>query len=84
MPALISVHSFTPVMKGFARPWHVGILWDDDARIAGPLLAALGDDAALVVGDNQPYSAREPVGYTVSHHALARACRMSRSSCVRI
>jgi predicted N-formylglutamate amidohydrolase len=68
-PALISVHSFTPVMKGFARPWHVGILWDDDPRIAGPLLTALGAEAELVVGDNQPYSAREPVGYTVSHHA---------------
>jgi predicted N-formylglutamate amidohydrolase len=69
VPALISVHSFTPVMNGFARPWHVGILWDDDPRIAGPLLAALGEEAALVVGDNLPYSAREPVGYTVSHHA---------------
>jgi predicted N-formylglutamate amidohydrolase len=69
VPALISVHSFTPVMRGFARPWHVGILWDDDSRIAAPLLAALGEEAALVVGDNKPYSAREPVGYTVSHHA---------------
>jgi predicted N-formylglutamate amidohydrolase len=69
VPALISVHSFTPTMQGFARPWHVGILWDDDPRIAVPLLAALGDEAELVVGDNKPYSAREPVGYTVSHHA---------------
>jgi predicted N-formylglutamate amidohydrolase len=69
VPALISVHSFTPVMRGFVRPWHVGILWDDDPRIAVPLLAALGEEAELVVGDNKPYSAREPVGYTVSHHA---------------
>lgn len=72
VPALISVHSFTPVMQGFARPWHVGILWDDDPRIAEPLLAALGEEAELVVGDNLPYSAREPVGYTVSHHAHTR------------
>jgi predicted N-formylglutamate amidohydrolase len=69
VPAVISVHSFTPVMQGFARPWHVGILWDEDGRIATSLLAALGDEAELVVGDNLPYSAREPVGYTVSHHA---------------
>ncbi|HUB95056.1 MAG TPA: N-formylglutamate amidohydrolase, partial [Stellaceae bacterium] len=27
-PALLSIHSFTPVMCGFARPWHVGVLWD--------------------------------------------------------
>ncbi len=72
VPALISVHSFTPVMKGFARPWHVGILWDDDPRVAAPLLAALGGEAELVVGDNLPYSAREPRGYTVSHHAHAK------------
>jgi predicted N-formylglutamate amidohydrolase len=69
VPALISIHSFTPVMRGIVRPWHIGVLWDDDPRIAVPLLAALGREAGLVVGDNQPYSAREPRGYTVSHHA---------------
>jgi len=71
-PALVSIHSFTPVMAGRARPWHVGVLWDSDARIPGPLLAALRADPALVVGDNEPYSAREPQGYTVRHHAVAR------------
>ncbi len=71
-PALISVHSFTPSLGGRARPWHVGVLWDGDGRIAAPLLAALRSDATLVVGDNEPYSARHPAGYTVRHHALAR------------
>jgi len=71
-PALISVHSFTPLLGGRPRPWHVGILWDGDGRIPTPLLVALRDDAALVVGDNEPYSARQPAGYTVRHHALAR------------
>src|SRR4051794_19941149 len=33
VPAVISIHSFTPVMNGFARPWHVGILWDKDRRL---------------------------------------------------
>ena len=28
-------------------------------------------DPALVVGDNEPYSAREPQGYTVRHHAVS-------------
>jgi predicted N-formylglutamate amidohydrolase len=72
VPAVLSIHSFTPVMRGFARPWHVGVLWDEDARIPVPLMAALKADASLVVGDNEPYSAREPTGYTVSHHAVAR------------
>jgi len=71
-PALLSIHSFTPVMNGVARPWHIGVLWDLDPRIPAPLLAALRADGLLEVGDNQPYSAREPAGYTVRHHAVAR------------
>jgi predicted N-formylglutamate amidohydrolase len=71
-PAFLSVHSFTPVMKGLARPWHVGILWDKDPRIPEPLLAALGADPSTTVGDNEPYSAREPAGFTVRYHAIAR------------
>jgi predicted N-formylglutamate amidohydrolase len=69
-PALLSIHSFTPVMNGFVRPWHVGILWDKDPRVAVPLLANLRAHADLVVGDNEPYSAKEPVGYTVRAHAV--------------
>jgi predicted N-formylglutamate amidohydrolase len=72
VPALVAIHSFTPAMGGKARPWHVGVLWDGDPRIPRPLLAALRADASLVVGDNEPYSAREPQGYTVRHHAVAR------------
>jgi predicted N-formylglutamate amidohydrolase len=72
VPAVLSIHSFTPAMAGKARPWHVGILWDADPRIPVPLLAALRADPALVVGDNEPYSAREPPGYTVERHAVAR------------
>jgi predicted N-formylglutamate amidohydrolase len=69
-PAMLSIHSFTPVMNGFVRPWHVGILWDKDPRIPVPLLARLRADPDLVVGDNEPYSAKEPAGYTVRAHAL--------------
>jgi predicted N-formylglutamate amidohydrolase len=72
IPALIAIHSFTPSLGGTARPWHIGILWDHDDRIPMPLLAALRGDAALLVGDNEPYSARQPAGYTVRHHALER------------
>lgn len=70
-PALVSVHSFTPRMDGFVRPWHVGVLWDFDDRIATPLLAALRDREGLVVGDNQPYSGRHPANHTVHVHAAS-------------
>jgi predicted N-formylglutamate amidohydrolase len=55
VPTIISMHSFTPVWKGFQRPWEVGVLWDRDARLAKPLLEALSR-AGFAVGDNEPYS----------------------------
>ena len=71
-PAIISIHSFTRVLRGAERPWHVGILWDDDGRMPEPLIAALRRDPALVVGDNEPYSGRNRHGYTVETHAYPR------------
>ncbi|TNF88507.1 MAG: hypothetical protein EP300_07715 [Gammaproteobacteria bacterium] len=72
VPAFISIHSFTPEMAGFARPWHVGILWDKDPRIPVPLmqnLRAHPDD--FNIGDNEPYSGKHPADYTIDHHAEA-------------
>ena len=56
VPILLSVHSFTHAWRGSPRPWHAGVLWDQDPRLARPLIAALAADPALVVGDNQPYT----------------------------
>lgn len=70
-PCLLSIHSFTPVMKGKARPWHAGILWDRDPRVAHPLIEILAEDGNLVIGDNEPYSGRDGAGYTMKHHAEA-------------
>jgi predicted N-formylglutamate amidohydrolase len=55
MPAILSVHSFTESWKSVPRPWHAGILWDRDPRLAGPLLEALHAEGDIIVGDNQPY-----------------------------
>jgi predicted N-formylglutamate amidohydrolase len=71
-PAVISVHSFTPHMNGVARPWQIGVLWDRDARISRPLLETLSRDQSITVGDNEPYSLRGPVDFTLPHHAVAR------------
>ncbi len=72
LPVIISVHSFTPVLGGVTRPWHIGVLWDKDPRIAGPLLAGLRQNPELLVGDNEPYSGRHPADYTVDHHGEGR------------
>lgn len=56
-PALVSLHSFTPQLRGRPpRPWHVGLLWDQDDRLVVPLMKRLADQPDFVVGDNEPYS----------------------------
>lgn len=69
-PFIFSVHSFTPVMQGVVRPWHVGVLWDLDDRAPRPLIDALAADASLVVGDNEPYDGALR-GDTMFRHAIA-------------
>ncbi len=68
-PVFVSIHSFTPKLHGVRRPWHVGILWDQDPRLAVPLLAELRRHCDITVGDNEPYSGRHPADFTIDHHA---------------
>lgn len=72
VPVMISVHSFTPVLLNQHRPWHIGVLWDKDPRIALPLLERLRQNRALIVGDNEPYSGRHYADHTVDHHGEGR------------
>lgn len=55
VPAIFSIHSFTPVWRGVPRPWHVALLWDADPRLALPLIDGLRAEGDLIVGDNEPY-----------------------------
>lgn len=57
-PVLVSIHSFTDLWRGRKRPWHCGVLWDKDPRLADVLLRGLRQNAGLMVGDNEPYSGR--------------------------
>lgn len=81
-PVLLSVHSFTPKLRGRRpRPWQIGVLSASDRRLADPLLSWLRSDpgfgawvqdisgAPLCVGDNAPYAGHLP-GDTVDRHAL--------------
>lgn len=62
---LIAMHSFTPSFKGVSRPWHVGMLYNRDKRLAHALLTLLKRDPALVVGDNEPYAVSDLSDYGV-------------------
>lgn len=68
-PFIFSVHSFTPVMQGFVRPWQVGVLWDLDDRAPKPLIDMLAEDPLLTVGDNEPYDGALR-GDTMFKHAI--------------
>jgi predicted N-formylglutamate amidohydrolase len=70
-PGIVSVHSFTPVWRGRSRPWHVGILWNRDGRMARPLLDGLRARGDLIVGDNEPYSG-ELEGDCLDRHGTRR------------
>ena len=69
VPAFISVHTCTPVFDRVVRPWHVGVMWDQDPRIAEPLMDHLRRMDGVCIGDNEPYSGRHPHDYTVDFHA---------------
>ena len=71
VPAIIPIHSFTPVMDGFERPWHVGVLSDRDPRLATRLLCSLRENRAIEVGDNEPYTGSDPKSYSLQIHGEA-------------
>jgi predicted N-formylglutamate amidohydrolase len=69
---LVSLHSFTPVYAGVARPWHIGTLYHRDTTLPPLLLKALRAEADLVVGDNEPYAVSDETDYTIPVHGEAR------------
>jgi len=67
-PVVISIHSFTPVINGSDREWEIGVLWDKDSVTAEIFLTRLGE-AGYLVGDNEPYSGKDPEDFTIDYHA---------------
>lgn len=73
--ALVSVHSFTPIMGGQWRDVDVGLLWRQDGPVVRLALAEVqqrGAAAGLRIGDNAPYDWRTATAYCLQHHGLDR------------
>ena len=70
--AVVSIHSFTPVYKGNARPWEIGLIYEKDRRLADPVLEDLKERGDLTVGDNEPYAPSDGVYYTIRRHGEDR------------
>lgn len=69
---LVAIHSFTPVYHGQKRPWHVGVLYNRDGRLARALGTVLRAEAGLIVGDNEPYSVSDDTDYSIPEHGERR------------
>jgi predicted N-formylglutamate amidohydrolase len=69
---LISLHSFTPVFKGVARPWHAAVLYNRDPRLANRLKTLLNAEKEFTIGDNAPYAVTDATDYTIPVHAERR------------
>lgn len=75
VPLLVSIHSFTPEMDGKHRPWHIGVMWNQQDKLAKQLVKNLKrDNPALVIGENKPYSLKGAAGgkNTIARHAEGR------------
>jgi predicted N-formylglutamate amidohydrolase len=70
--AIVSLHSFTPVFKGVARPWHAAVLYNRDPRLARRLKALLDAEKKFTVGENAPYTVNDATDYTIPVHAERR------------
>jgi len=69
---LVAIHSFTPNYLGFERPWHTGLMYHHDTRLAQALLTLLRADPSLCVGDNEPYAMGDLTDYTLPVHGESR------------
>lgn len=72
VPAIVTIHSFTPAYHGARRPFEIGILHDEDARLADAMLDRADAFAGLEVRRNEPYGPLDGVTHTLQRHALPR------------
>ena len=68
---LVTIHSFTPVYKGKHRAVEIGILHDDDTRLADRMLQVAMNSGLYVVQRNEPYGPKDGVTHTLKEHGLA-------------
>ncbi|WP_394691627.1 N-formylglutamate amidohydrolase [Hoeflea sp.] len=69
---LVTVHSFTPVYFGQPRDGALGILHDDDPRLADAMLKAAFAAELEGVRRNYPYGPQDGVTHTLKKHGLTR------------
>jgi predicted N-formylglutamate amidohydrolase len=74
-PVLVTVHSFTPIYRGHSREVQIGVLHDEDARLADELLRLLPGRCGYRIGRNDPYGPEDGVTHTLRRQALPRGLK---------
>lgn len=69
---LLSIHSFAAVLNGQHRPWHAGVAYRHDHRLAQRLHEVLSQCGDINVGYNQPYPIDDAFDYTIPVHGEGR------------
>ncbi len=69
-PAIVTIHSFTPIFNGRPREEEIGLIHDADSTLARRLAGRLPVHLPLRIDLNRPYSAADGVTHTLRLHAL--------------
>jgi len=67
IPIIIAVHSFTPVYKGFVRPWHLGLLYRKDKRMVSLIQDQMVNNKSIKIGINEPYKCNLKGDYSIPY-----------------
>ena len=69
---LVTIHSFTPVFLGVARPWEIGVLFNRDQALAPAVIDWLRANSGRCLGVNEPYSVGDDTDYAIPVHGERR------------
>ena len=67
IPIIIAVHSFTPVYRGFVRPWHLGLLYRKDRRMVSLVQNQMKNNKSIKIGINEPYKCNLKGDYSIPY-----------------
>jgi len=70
-PVLVTIHSFTPVYNGIRREVEIGVLHDNDTRLADAMLDLVPPTLCdFNIERNEPYGAGDGVTHTLKQHGI--------------
>lgn len=69
-PVIVTLHSFTPIYHGTHRAVEIGILHDDDDRLALEMMNTAPVHTSASVELNEPYGQNDGVTHTLIEHGI--------------